>query len=346
MNAREPMKILEVAPNVEAMHFSVEEFAMYRLDFEARGSGRHLWFVDFFDAAGEKNYADNYSSLVATDAWTPVRCYFMARARAVEAVAGFRRGETPLQVRAVQVTPATKAETRARMSEQLQRLPPISAPVADADYSRLPRLRAIPAEKGPIRWVALGDSLSNDLVNGLGHLWIEEACPDVTVTPIHANGPEKLCSNYQADEALRRLVFTHRPDILTIGGVSHVGMTEAIRAIVAKTRAACGADVDVLYIDVDVRELSAADRLERREWLAEMESWGERERFAVFDLGSVFDDYVRQTGRPRSEFMRDAVHANDPGKYILGRMLAGYWLRCANTPRRKQFQTDMNGGIF
>jgi hypothetical protein len=77
-----------------------------------------------------------------------------------------------------------------------------------------------------------------------------------------------------------------------------------------------------------------------------MESWGERERFAVFDLGAVFDDYVRQTGRPRSEFMRDDVHANDLGKYVLGRMLANYWLGCANTSSLNKVHPDMNGAAI
>lgn len=325
INTADPMKILEVNPAVEALRFPVEEFALYRLDFEARGSGPAYWFADFFDAAGVKNYADNYGGFVATDAWTPVRGCFMARARAVEAVAGFRRRETSLQVRAARVSPVTKAEVRSWMREQLQRLPPIPAPVSDAGHSRLSGLRALLAEKRTIRWVALGDSLSNDMVNGLGHLWIEEALPGVTILPIHANGPEKLLTNYQADEPLQRLVFSQRPDVLTIGGVSHVGMTDAVRAIVGKTRAACG-DVEVLYVDVVAHELSEEDWRARREWLAELASWGNRERFAVLDLGSAYDRYIRQTGRPRTDFLRDAAHANDQGKIILGRLLADCWL--------------------
>ena len=173
-----------------------------------------------------------------------------------------------------------------------------------------------------LRVVALGDSISNDMMNGLGHLLVERQYKGTTIQAIHANGPEKSCDNYQHDDVLQRLVIRHRPDLLTVGGVSH-GNAESIRTVIRKVRAACN-NVETVYFDVRVDgDPEIGKRMELQSELRRMAS---EDGFALCDLTTPFEECVRRSSHPRKWFIRDSSHVNDRGKQILARLYASYFM--------------------
>ncbi len=297
-------------------------FGYYRLRFESRCAGPAYWFADFYDAQGEKNYADNYSGIDPSDEWAAHEGVFFARAEAVRGVTGFRAIKHPLEVRNVGVQEMTRDMAWSWLDAFRQTLPPANPVLSVRPWPRLDDVRRRLSAGGDIRWVGLGDSLSNDLLNGMGHVWVESAYPGLTLRMIHGNGPEKSARGYNDEAVLRRLVYRHRPDVLMVGGLSHLGQEDAIREIIARSRAACG-NIPALFVLVDAG--LSQDRSATDGFLARLDAYGAQDGFAVLDLASLWSEYVAHSPRPHAWFMRDAQHTNDRGKVILGRLFASHF---------------------
>ena len=45
------------------------------------------------------------------------------------------------------------------------------------------------------------------------------------------------------------------------------------------------------------------------------------EKCEFLDMRGIWDEYVKNAGKPEEWFRRDIIHANDRGKQILGRVL-------------------------
>ncbi|MFW6367497.1 MAG: hypothetical protein ACOC0L_02415, partial [bacterium] len=203
----------------ELLEFPLSEFSLYRVDFTVQCPAEGgLWVVDFFDEAGERNYADNYAAIYpTTDGPERQTAFFMARARAVRGTLGVRSQGNPIDVLDASVTPATKAEALDWMDSFVEFFPDVATSLKPdaARWEFLPRTAEMLRRRESLRVVALGDSISNDLMNGLGHLLVEREHPGAEMRIIHANGPEKSCENYQREEVLQRLVAPPSPDLLT-----------------------------------------------------------------------------------------------------------------------------------
>ena len=299
----------------------LEPFGLYRLSFESRAAGPGYWFADFFNAAGEHNYADNHSGLDPATDWTPAESVFMARAEAVTGKLGFRVIQEPIEVRRVRCQQISKAEALRWMDAVNATLPPVRPEFPAERWALLPRTRMALQAGKTLRVVALGDSVSNDMLNGLGHLLVERAYPGTTLQIIHANGPEKSCDNYQRDEALARLVIRHRPELFTVAGMSH-GDPDAIRAVIRKVRAACG-NVETAFFDV--RTDGNPDLQVRGPLLATLRRMAAEDGFVMCDLTTPFEDCMRRSKQPRSWYLRDHCHVNDRGKLLLGRLYAAFF---------------------
>ncbi len=305
---------------VEAMALPLQPFGLYRIDYEARGARPGYCFVDFFNKAGEQNYADNYSSVDASEAYAPQSAIFMARAEAERGTVGFRPLGGTLDVRNMRVRAIGRDDALAWMDALYAELPEVRPDLDKERWTLLPRLREALRDGRTLRVVALGDSISNDMLNGLGHLLLERDYPGTTWVPIHANGPEKSCENYRADEVLQRLVIRHRPDFFTLAGMSHA--PEHARTVIDKVRKACD-NVETVYFDVRVDGDPAPDQRLAR--LDRMRRMGEEDGFAVWDMTTPFQECLERADQPLAWFQRDDHHVNDRGKQILGRLYAAYF---------------------
>ena len=301
--------------------FPLTPFSTYRLTAEIRSALPAYWVVDFFNSAGEMNYADCYSGIDGKDGWQPLDALFMARAEAVKGTLCFQSRDAPVDTRNITLQAVEKGEALTWMDRVYGELPPIPditpfLPTARADV--LPRLRQKMKDGRTIKLAALGDSISNDLHNGLPHLLWERRFPGSTVNLIHANSPAKTCRGYREDAELERLVIRHRPDVFTVAGMGQ-GTPDDIRTVIAKVHAACG-PLDMAFIHIDIGITSRPDPGKHQDFMAEMREIGESENFAVLDMTTMWDAYLELSSQPHEWFMRDAEHANDRGKQIMARI--------------------------
>ena len=308
---------------LELLEFPLQEFGIYRIDFDGIRCPEPggLWVVDFFNASGEKNYADNYSLLYpSAERAASQTAFFMARAEAVRGTLGVRSQGGELQIGYVQLQTAAKDEALAWMDAVASEFPDI-APSLHLNPGRwryLPRTLDKLKRGETIRVAALGDSISNDMLNGLGHLLVERAYPGAELQIVHANGPEKACDNYKHEEVLERLVTRHHPDLLTVGGMSH--KAEDIRSVIRNVRRMYG-DIEAVYFDIRVNsdpESSMCD-------LDALKEMAREDEFDIFDMTTPYLDCVNRSGYPLSWFSRDDEHANDRGKQLLARIFAAYF---------------------
>ncbi len=305
----------------EVIKMPVEQFGLYRLRYEVHCAAQAYWFADFYNSAGQMNYADNYGGIDACPDWTPGESVFMARAEAVEARIGLHALDAPIHFRNIIVEHVDAEKARHWQDGIAQIVPPLPPSASPELNGSLHGLAELLRKGGTVRWVGLGDSLSNDTLNGHPHLFVQRAFPGLTIQLIHGNGPEKFCTNYQKAEVLQRLVFKHRPHFMTVGGASHRGDIPAIVSIVRQTRAACG-QIPVLYFDAAVSDETDEIKQGRLKFVAGLRKEAEREKFAVADITEAWWNYAAGCGRPLDWFRRDACHGNDKAKYILARLLA------------------------
>lgn len=303
---------------IELFNIPLQPFQIYRLNFDTRCQSSGYWYADFYNEAEEQNYADNYSCVYESpEEYIPQSALFMARAEAVNGRIGFRAIDDTLNLRNVNVCPVTKPEALQWMDTLYESLPKIDEAPEHRLLEHLPQTREKLKNGGTLRIVALGDSISNDMMNGLGHLLIERQYSNLTILPIHANGPEKSTINYQQDEVLQRLVIRHKPDLFTVGGASHE--PESIRNVIRKVRAACN-NVETIYFDIRVDgDPEQQKRLSEFETLCRM---GDEDGFKVYDMTTPFEKCISRAEQPAEWFRRDAQHVNDRGKQILGRLYA------------------------
>lgn len=306
----------------EVLRIPLQEFEIYKLDFEVNGKSSGYWFADFYNSAGEQNYADNYSSTYESpDDFIHQSALFMARSEAVQGIVGFQAINNPLHLRNIKINSISKSEALDWMDALYASLPQIN-PVLDQDRcSLLPQTKNTLQHGGHIQMVALGDSISNDMINGLGHLLVEREYPGVTIQPIHANGPEKSSTNYQYEEVMQRLVIRHQPDLFIVSGMSHE--PESVRTLIDIVRNA-GNDVETIYFDVRVD--GDPNPTQRLDQLAKMKEIGAKDGFAVWDMTSQFEDCMCRTALSAEWFRRDAHHVNDRGKQLLARLFASYFI--------------------
>jgi hypothetical protein len=307
----------------KVFEFQVKPFHLYRLEFESLNATTGYWVADFYDASGEFNYADNYSGIDPNSDWTPWTTVFMARSEAATSTIGFRPTSTPLDVRNVKLYEVPKSEVLDWMdsfsySEQVK---PFA--LSENRFEYLPKTIQRLREGKPLRIVALGDSLSNDVQNSLWHLLAERNHPGSVIELIHANGIEKFCTNYQKPEVLERLVIKHKPDLLTIGGVSHRGDSQAIANIVRTVREKVP-EVECLFFDASANPYYEIEL--RQKFFAELEPLSRAERFALLDLSALYEEQVKHIGKSAEYYKRDNAHANDRGKQLMGHLYSLFFI--------------------
>ncbi len=310
---------IEPRESAACVAFDLRPFACYRLRYAWRSAGPAYRVVDFFAADGERLYADNYSGLDSSADWQTGEGVFFAPAEAACGMVGFRAIDHRLEVREVDVSALSRPAARAWMQELGRQLPAIPAAGPAAAWPGLESLRARLTAGGTVRWVALGDSLANDLLNSLAHLWLEEAFPQAELQMIHACGPQKSAAGYNDEDILRQLVYRQRPQVLMVAGMSHTGQVEAIREVIARSRAACG-ELDALYVHVNVK--ATTDCPEAAAFLCQLAVAGAADGFAVRDLSAPWRAFLRRSPASQAWYMRDHCHLNDRGKQVLGRLFA------------------------
>jgi hypothetical protein len=222
-----------------------------------------------------------------------------------------------------------------RTSEQIERayagMPPVRyTPPADR-WEHLPRTAAILRKgQGELRVVLLGDSIVNDTSRSGWEVLVQRRWSGVKLTKIAVVRGSTGCWWYKEPGRVRRYVLKYRPDLLIIGGISQRGDTASIRDVIRQVRTARGCDVLLM-----TGAFGGVDPRDDKQWQFDIDPKGRDYRARLMRLAAVEDcafldmtahwgRYVRESGKRVDWFKRDAIHANERGEQILGRILAAY----------------------
>lgn len=176
--------------------------------------------------------------------------------------------------------------------------------------------------------VMLGDSIIGNTAGSEYDVLLSRLYPQCKIRKIVSTRGSTGCWYYKNDNHVEEYVLRHNPDLLIIGGISQKGDTESIREVIRQVRAA-QPNVEVLLI-APVFGFASSDHIVN--WTYEIDTTKENyrwnlqklaseEKCAFFDMTGPWWKYVQDTGKTYGWFMGDAVHANQRGCQIIGRLL-------------------------
>lgn len=199
------------------------------------------------------------------------------------------------------------------------------------DWRFLSRTRQRLTEGGELRLLALGDSIVNDTMRSGWVASLQEAYPRARIqATVYVRGGGG-CQHFREEGRIEKSVVPRRPDLVLIGGISQRSIDD-IREVIRQLRAALP-EVEILLFTgafgtVDPRDVAALDRVSYSgsgEYGRQLRQLAGETRCAYLDLTSPWGEYVRSSTRHPHVFHRDAVHANEFGEQILGRILMAFW---------------------
>ena len=210
-------------------------------------------------------------------------------------------------------------------------IPPVRLEAPKDRWERLPRTAGLLGQsQGELRVVMLGDSIINDTSQSRWDDLLQGMYPRCKITKVTCVRGSTGCWWYKEPGRVKRYVLDHHPDLLIIGGISQRGDTESILAVIRQVRAASRCDV-LLLSEVfgsmdpnDDKQWSFRIGPAGTDYRARLRQLAENEKAAFFDMTAYWGKYIRESGKELKWFKRDAVHANERGMQVIGRLLAEY----------------------
>ncbi|MDO4628805.1 MAG: SGNH/GDSL hydrolase family protein [Planctomycetia bacterium] len=181
-----------------------------------------------------------------------------------------------------------------------------------------------------LRIVLLGDSIMGNTSASMFDLLLGRMYPKCKIEKIASLRSSTGCNWYQHENRVQSYVIDKKPDLLIIGGISNGQDPEAVRSVIRQVRAQ-RPDQEILFI-TPVFGALRDDHISRWSYepaegtfRAGMKKVCEEEKCAFFDMTAPWWKYVTDSGKTYGWFMGDAVHANERGCQIIGRLLEIYF---------------------
>lgn len=197
-------------------------------------------------------------------------------------------------------------------------------------FQYLPKTMERLQNGGSLRMVLLGDSIIGNTLASQFDLLLARDYPKCKIEKIGSTRSSTGCSWYQYENRIQSYVIEKNPDILIIGGISNGIDPEAVRSVIRQVRAQ-RPDLEILFI-TPVFGALRDDHIKNWAYIppegsfrAGMKKVCEEEKCAYFDMTAPWWKYVSESGKTYGWFMGDAVHANDRGCQIIGRLLEIYF---------------------
>ncbi|OGV78675.1 MAG: hypothetical protein A3K19_31755 [Lentisphaerae bacterium RIFOXYB12_FULL_65_16] len=200
-------------------------------------------------------------------------------------------------------------------------------------FANIPKAMAKLRDGGELRMVLLGDSIMGNTSASSFELLLMRNYPKCKITKIASLRSSTGCKYYQDENRVEDYVLKHNPDLLLIGGISNGGDAEAVRSVIKQVRVR-KPDTEVLlltpvfgsvqceHIQKYTREIDTTTSNFRYN----MQKVAAEETCAFFDMTGPWWAYIQDSGKTYGWFMGDAVHANQRGCQIIGRLLE-IWFR-------------------
>ncbi len=325
-----------VAQNIrlESPKFSVDPLQYYRIEMLVQADEKTMWAMTFYGEEGEMLSADHYSSIDPTIDFQRYVFYVQSKANAVQAGFWLQPAEgQAASLKEIIINPATNNQEVKHWADSVYKTIPsvIFSPPEDR-FQYLDKTMTALRNSEKVKVVMLGNSIINDTGNSAWEVLVEDMYPGADLEVITSVRGGTGCTYYQYENRIDTFVVQHQPDLLMIGGISHLSDTAAIHSVIKQVRERMETDPEIMVMsgpvgrDGDPRtnpdftlEPSPDDF---RTQLAEM---SENARVEYFDMKSAWGKYMSQTHASYDYFLRDPVHANARGRQVLARLLEAYF---------------------
>ena len=195
-------------------------------------------------------------------------------------------------------------------------------------FTNIPKTLAKLRDGGELRMVLLGDSIMGNTTSSSFELLLMRDYPKCKINKIASLRSSTGCKYYREENRVQDYVLKHNPDLLVIGGISNGGDAEAVRSVVQQVRAQ-KPDTEVLLLtpvfgamrDEHIRTFTREVDTTTSNFRFNMQKVAAEEKCAFFDMTGPWWSYIQESGKTYGWFMGDAVHANDRGCQIIGRLL-------------------------
>ena len=195
-------------------------------------------------------------------------------------------------------------------------------------FANIPKTMAKLREGGELRMVLLGDSIMGNTSGSSFELLLMRDYPTCKVIKIASLRSSTGCTYYREENRVQDYVLKHSPDLLVIGGISNGGDAEAVRSVIQQVRAQ-QPDTEVLLLtpvfgamrDEHIKTFTREIDTTTSNFRYNMQKVAAEEKCAFFDMTGPWWSYIQDSGKTYGWFMGDAVHANDRGCQIIGRLL-------------------------
>ena len=199
------------------------------------------------------------------------------------------------------------------------------------DRKHLPRTFKKLTEGGDLHILGLGDSIVNDTMRSAWVAKLQQAYPKAKIkATVYVRGGGG-CQHYREENRIEKYLLPLKPDLVYIGGISQRSVDD-IRVVINEIRKGLP-DVEFLlatgtFGTTDPRDeqaLSKARHSGSAQYGRDLKALAQELNCAYLDMTTPWAEYIRSSGLHPHRFYRDAVHANEYGEQILGRIMISFW---------------------
>lgn len=300
------------------------------LSLKAKSAGAGFYGLGFFDNNAEKLPASGYCQVEPSIDGKLYRTIFAVPREADHVRAFFQAGKDPIMIDDVSILSIDDQYALKHIDESYAAMRPVNElALGDEHWQFLRSTRDILAKGGELSIVCIGDSLANDLAQSQFHLLIERAWPGSSVRlhnePANNGRPRDFLNSAQ----FAKRVLQHQPDLVLFGGISTQEVDLPELALLSRRLKTSQVELVVFTGTMLMPDYWFEFRdppTRQKQYRQALIEVSEEEKFAVFDLGGAWEDYVLAGNEAVESFRRDSHHANDRGKQIFGRLMARWLL--------------------
>ena len=183
-----------------------------------------------------------------------------------------------------------------------------------------------------LKVVMLGDSIVNDTSHSYFEPLVERKYPGSRINVTTSVRGFTGMWWYKEENRLQSYVLDHDPDLVMIGGISHLNDIESVREVIRQIRAASPATEVVLMSEAagyndpySMPELLKPVNPTEPGWRNELYCLAVQEEVEFLDMTRPWSQYIVNSGKSNDWFFRDPIHMNDRGSHVAGRILEAYF---------------------
>lgn len=223
------------------------------------------------------------------------------------------------------INPFARSDKLAAIDALYASMKPVEFTPLPTRWNHLAKTRERLQKGGKLNIVMLGDSIIGDTYSSHYWLALQRLYPGSTITVKLSNRGSTGCWWYKNDNQVEPYVLRYTPDLLIIGGISQRDDVASIREVIHQVRQKQNPEIllltPVFGATRDKHISQWTYEPQPGSYRAELKKMAEEEKCGYFDMTGIWWKYIQESGFSYGWFMRDAVHANERGFQILGRML-------------------------